>query len=231
MNARHSLLAVLAASLALACRSHSGAAAPGPTPASGGPATAAAATTPAEPEKPIDLGLRVEAVTKKGQGFIEPDEVLRSGDRMALHISVSEPAYVYVGYATSGKPGTLLFPKGAAEQIAPGTDFRFPPTGHWLELDKNVGYEDVFVYAARRELAPPETVALLKEDSARANSLRTKIAQKKKAPGKRRADKARDDSPEALTAGTRGLQMADEAPESASANGVSKAHFPIIHHK
>jgi len=224
-----SLLTCLSACAMLACRTSTQGSGAGQepvvVPASAAPA---AAPEPSEAEasgRPIDLELRVEAVTKKGHGFIEPNEPLRTGDRMALHVSVSEPAFVYVGHATSGKPGSLLYPTGAAERVAPGADFRFPPSGRWLELDRNVGYEDLFVYAARRELTKGETLALLREDSAREHSLR-RLSQKK-VRARRRQTQARDDSPEALTPGTRGLQVVEQGAKGEG--DVAKAHFSVKH--
>jgi hypothetical protein len=191
-----------------------------------------AQVAPDKPEKPVDLGLRVEALTRKGQGFIDSDEPLRSGDRLALHITVSEPAYVYVGYSSTGKAGSLLFPKSAPERIAPGVGFRYPPPGQWLELDKKFGQEDIFVYAAKRMLTNEETMALLKEDSAKVQRVsKATLSPKKKKVAKQPAQPG-DDSPEALSASTRGLQVVGEGGAEVQAeNGVTKAHFLIRHEK
>lgn len=189
----------------------------------------APAATPA-PEKPVDVSLRVEAVTRRGHGFIESDETLRSGDRMALHVAVSEPAYVYVGLASSNGSRSVIHPKGEPELLATGTDLRVPPGSQWLKLDKTTGQEDLFVYASRRVLTKAQLAALLEADGKRARRASAPRAAPASGAGARRPAPPADDSPDALSPATRGLEVVgDSGSELATEGGITKAHFTVQH--
>lgn len=186
-------------------------------------------------EGPIEVSLRVEAVTKSGQGFVESGKTLRTGDQIALHVGISEAAYVYVGHSAPTGAQTILYPTSGNELFAPGTERRIPAPGQWLRLDKEIGREDVFVYASRTPLSADEVLSRLKQDRARSQAAaapaKTSAATTRPAT-KRPARRPSEDAPELLSANTRGLDLVDDkGADIQTDRGVTRAHFEINHAK
>jgi hypothetical protein len=185
---------------------------------------------PAAPEKPVEVTLRVEAITKAGQHFIESDDTLRTGDRLALHVGVSEASYVYVGLASAAGTRALVFPASTAQTaVQPGTEQRIPAAGQWFKLDRDTGQEDVFVYASRRQLTSAEALDLVKKDSGRVK--KPAAASPKKTSVKRPAATPRDDAPEALSPDTRGLEVVGDPTQDQASDGVARRRFTIQHRR
>ena len=56
-------------------------------------APAAAAAPVATPEKPVELTLRIDAISgSKGALSLQPGDSLRSGDQIAINVAVDQPA-------------------------------------------------------------------------------------------------------------------------------------------
>lgn len=189
---------------------------------------AGVAAPPPVPDRPIAVDLKVEAMTRKGQGFIDSEEILRSGDKLALHLVLSDPAYVYVGLLAADGSKSVVFPKEGHQILSAGIDHRIPALGQWFKLDRDTGREDIFVYASRKPLASEQTLALLDQDAAR---VRQAKAPKVKHP-KRPSGSQGDDGPGALSPDTRGLDVvSDEQGQAKADPNLTRAHFPIRHKK
>ncbi|MCS6913017.1 MAG: DUF4384 domain-containing protein [Myxococcales bacterium] len=189
--------------------------------------------TPARAE-PIHVSLQVEALTKKGQHFIQSGETLRSGDRMALRVEVDRPAYVYIGQADSAGEPTLLFPRSGDERLQPGAPVRIPPPGQWFRLDKQTGEENLFVYASAQPIAPEALRARMQTDAESARAFSRTAAQDKGQGRGRKAGKGRSsssDAPGGLTVGTRGLELDSGAGPQVLVDdkGVSTLRFTVRH--
>ncbi len=235
-----SLLFCCMAALLMGCQTSSrasgtGPAGPAPTAApteapTAAPSPAAAPTA----DKPIDLALRVEALTAKGPPkFIDSDESLRSGDRLALHVEVSEPSYVYVGHRAPNGKRSVIFPRSGNELFAPGMDHRIPAAGQWFKLDRDSGQEDLFLYASRKALTSDETLKLLESDSARWKRTEPRAPAKtvsKNKPGATQPSQPEDGMPGKLEPGNRGL-IIDESADIEADKDLTKAHFLIRHRK
>lgn len=190
---------------------------PDPTPAA-----------PTEPAKPVDVALRLDAISAaKGAFEMQPGDVLKSGDRMAVSVRVDQAAYVYVTMISSDGTPQRLFPKTGDQQITPTEPLRIPKNPEkWITLDKSTGQENVFVYAAKKPLQIEEQLNLLNADVATVKASAAKRAAKAKA-GKK-------DAPTHLTADSRGVVLEDEdegaAPAAAAeVNGVVKKRFVVQH--
>lgn len=191
---------------------------------------------------PIEVALRVEAITREGHRFIESNKSLQSGDQIALHVGLNEEAYVYIGVLSESRAPSILFPRGAqSERFSAGAERRIPQVGQWLRLDKDVGREDIFVYASRTALTLEEALARLKLDSARFRtvapaSVRPPGPASARPPAKAVAPRAptgmRDDGPGMLSAGNRGFDLVDErGVDVQTEGGVTRVHFQIMHTK
>jgi hypothetical protein len=194
--------------------------------------TAGTPAPPAQPTRPIAVELKVEAVTHKGQGFIDGQEILRSGDKLALHVSLSEAAYVYVGLLAADGSRSVVFPGGESTLFDPGADHRIPAAGQWFKLDRDTGQEDIFVYASRKPLTQDQTMALIAQDAAQVRAQAPKPAPKAKRPRKTTAVAPPDDAPSGLSPDTRGLAVVTDEPVDTKADlDLTRTHFPIRHHK
>lgn len=199
--------------------------------------TSSAGAVASAQAKPIELALHVEALTAKGPArFIDSDEVLRSGDRLALHVDVSEPAYVYVGHRAANGTRSVIYPRSGSELVAPGLDHRIPAAGQWFKLDRDAGQEDLFLYASRQQLSSEEMAKLLETDSARWKvtearprpkpPVKAKPASK---PGSTTSAPATEGVPPDLDQ-SRGLDL-DTSGDIERGKDLTRAHFLIRHAK
>lgn len=183
------------------------------------------AATPTEPAKPVDVSLRLDAISSaKGAFEMQPGDVLKSGDRMAVSVRVDQPAYVYVTLISSDGTPQRLFPKSGDQQITPTEPLRIPKNAEkWITLDKNTGQENVFVYAAKKPLQAEEQLTLLNTDI---EAVKAAAAKRKKASSKKA-------EPTHLTADSRGVKLEDdevgELPAAGEVNGVVKKRFVLQH--
>jgi hypothetical protein len=86
-----------------------------------------------------------------GQKPVAMGSTLQSGDRIALSMTVTRPAHIYVIQFFPDGTADVLFPRPGEEKPISGTQ-RIPATG-WFELDKVVGEENVYVVASVEPLA------------------------------------------------------------------------------
>lgn len=78
---------------------------------------------------------------------------LRTGDGVALEVTSSRPAYVYVAYVDSRGVAQRLYPTSNRDQLVePGRMVRMPATGDEFALDENTGTERVIVIASPSSL-------------------------------------------------------------------------------
>jgi hypothetical protein len=234
VQVRYSLVVGCAVALLSGCRTTTSETT-GARPEAPPPAPAFPAPQPAL--EPIDVTLRVEASTSKGRRFIESDEALHSGDRVALHVSLNEPAYVYVGHAAASGRRTVIFPPAGSQLLAAGVH-RIPEPGQWFKLDRDVGEEDLFVYASRAPLTSEQMDAFLKDDTVKWRRVRPapgpepKTTNTKRRSTHRRRLAAAGEEPGALSPATRGLSLvAEEGSEVEIDKDLTKVHFLIRHRK
>jgi hypothetical protein len=175
---------------------------------------------------PVAVNVQVEALVGDGPAaFVPTGQRLRSGDRIAIHVTPNANAYLYVALVSSTGEPQLLFPAQGPGVIMGGTSERIPPVGKWFRLDKSTGQEDIYVLAAKRPTPVEEILARAKAD---ADSDRKTAAAKatKKPPVKKGRKHATMDVPGAVTSETRSLELVDDpAPQA----GVTKKHFSIRH--
>lgn len=197
---------------------------PTPPPAAATPDPAPTAEAPAaEKDKPVDVALRVDAISaSKGAFELQPGDKLKSGDRMAVTVRVDQPVYVYVTLISGDGSSRRLFPKEGDQQVTPSEPLRIPKNPEkWISLDANTGQENVFVYAAKKPLPAEEQLNLLNAD-----------VELVKASAKHKSKKKDKDSPSHLSADNRGVVVEGEdgnAAEGADKNGVVKKRFLVRH--
>ncbi len=190
----------------------------------------------------VDIQFRAEAIPQRGEGFVVDDSeiTLRSGDRVAFYVSVNKPAYAYVGIHSSDGSQTLIYPSGAEQQtvLSPGAEHRIPSAGVWMKLDKNVGQEDIFVYASKTLLTAQAALDLLREDSkGRVKKVvaATKTFSKKSSPSVKAAKStATAPPPPGVLDEVRGIELVSPEPSEAAqefSNGVTRKHVVITHRK
>lgn len=220
---------------------------PAPSPA---PAPTASAATPsaAAPvsDKPVELSLRIDALSaSKGALSLQPGDSLRSGDQIAISVTVDQPAYVYIAVASSSEPPKLVFPKNGDQQIQPGQVLRLPNNAEkWIPLDFKVGEDDIFAYAAVRPIPNGELLNLISADaeaakksfSKRATRSAAKPAAKPAAPKPAKPKSGGSpavDEPGGLSAGSRGLSISEDDAETdtppAPPAHISAKRFFLIH--
>jgi hypothetical protein len=200
------------------------------------PVAAAEPEPPAEPQvvddgKPVEVDLKVEAVTAAGQGFVDFGQRLRAGDKLALYVTPDEAAYVYVALASSNQDAPVLLFPGAdqAAIVGAGKTERVPRVGRWFKLDGGAGREDLYVYAAKRPLTAEDVLSRVKADAEadRVAAAKAEAAAKRKKKGKpNRPPLAQNDAPGLVSAETRSLELVEDEPAEA---GVTKKHFSIKH--
>ncbi|HRI50700.1 MAG TPA: DUF4384 domain-containing protein [Pseudomonadota bacterium] len=197
---------------------------PTPPPVTAPEPTPVAATVP---DKPLDVTLRLDGNSAtKGAFELQPGDVLKSGDRMAVTVRVDQPAYVYVTVISADGSSRRLFPKEGDQQVTPSEPLRIPRNpDKWISLDNNTGQENVFVYAAKKPLPAEEQLTLLNADVETVKAAAKRSSRPKASKGK--------DAPSHLTADSRGVILEDEEGSPSStvdASGVVKKRF-IVRHK
>jgi len=129
------------------------------------------APAPVEPAAtaPLELTFQTFAQADSGQRPVAMGSTLKTGDRIALSVSVTSPAYIYVlQFFPDGKAG-ILFPGPGEERAMSGTQ-RIPGTG-WFELDEVVGTENVYVIASKEPLAQADAAVKRTVDEVRTTGL------------------------------------------------------------
>lgn len=197
---------------------------PPPAPVTAPEPTPVATTAP---DKPVDLMLRIDAISAtKGAFELQPGDVLKSGDRLAVTVRVDQPAYVYVTVISSDGSSKRLFPKDGDQQVTPSEPLRIPKNPEkWIPLDSTTGQENVFVYAAKKPLGAEEQLTLLNADVETVKAAAKRSSKPKASKGK--------DAPSHLTADSRGVILEDEEgspPSTVDPSGVVKKRF-IVRHK
>ena len=201
---------------------------------------------PAAPEKPVELSLRIDAISgTKGTLSLQPGDSLRSGDQIAISVTVDQPAYVYIAVASSSEPAKLVFPKSGDQQVQPGQVLRIPSNAEkWIPLDFKLGEDDIFAYAAVRPIPSSELLNLISADAEAAKKAFAKRAAKsaskpvakpaaKPAKAGKPGPNPAADEPGGLSAGSRGLTISDEDTETEAAPAppahISAKRFFLIH--
>jgi hypothetical protein len=197
--------------------------------------------------KPVDVSLKVEAVTPRGQTFVDSGETLHTGDKIALHVGVNVPAYVYVALAAADGTQNLIFPRDDSNAdgaiLKPGGDRRVPAEGQWFRLDKTVGHEDIFVYASKKPLSKDDVLGRVVADNKKPRKAIAGKGGKHPAPKPRPRNNdsggtghptgavvaANNDAPAASNDDTRGLELVDES--TTGPDQVTRRHFSIDHSK
>lgn len=241
-------LSLLLSGLLVGCAgSQKGGSSPNPPPATTEP-PAASATPVASParDKPVELSLRIDALSaSKGALSLQPGDSLRSGDQIAISVTVDQPAYVYIAVASSSEPAKLVFPKSGDQQVQPGQVLRIPGNAEkWIPLDFKIGEDDIFAYAAVRPIPSAELLNLISADAEAAKKSFAKRAAKsaskplaKPAPKPTKAGKPGPspaaEEPGGLSANSRGLTISDEDTETEAAPTppahISAKRFFLIH--
>lgn len=200
----------------------------------------------AAPEKPIELSLRIDAISgSKGTLSLQPGDSLRSGDQIAISVSVDQPAYVYIAVASSTEAPKLIFPKSGDQLVSPGQALRIPANAEkWIPLDFKVGQDDIFAYAAPRPIPNGELLNLINADAEAAKKAAAKRAKpaskpaskpssKPTKPSKPAASPAQATEPGGLSADSRGLTISDDDVEAdappAPPPHVTAKRFFLIH--
>lgn len=189
------------------------------------------------PDKPPNVTLRLDGISSsKGAHELEPGEVLRSGDRMAVNVGVDQPSYVYVAVASATGSPQFIFPKSGDQQVDGAKPVRIPANPEkWIILDKQVGQEDVFVYASPKPIPSTELTNLVTADAAAAKKAAAKRASKAAptGPAKTKPAKTKAEDAGALSAGSRGVQIesddSDEAPPTPGNPNIVVKRFSVIH--
>lgn len=189
------------------------------------------------PEKPPNVTLRLDGISSsKGAHELEPGEILRSGDRMAVNVGVDQPSYVYVAVASASGSPQFIFPKSGDQQIDSSKPVRIPANPEkWIVLDKQVGQEDVFVYASPKPIPSTELTNLITADAAASKKAAAKRASKVATPGpaKTKPAKGKTEDAGALSAGSRGISVeaddTDETPPTPGNPNIVVKRFSVIH--
>lgn len=258
MSSTWSRVGVCSASLALlfgACRTAQApapaprplapvAAAPVPAAPAPQPAPAPASPVVTDDGHPVGVDMQVEALVGEGPAaMVGSGQRLKSGDRLAVHVTPNANAYVAVALVSSEGEPQILFPTQGPGIVGGGVVERIPAPGKWFRLDKSAGREDIYVYAAKHPLAPEDILVRVKAD---AEAARKAAATRRQAKGQAKgqakvakggkpatSDKhgktvAENDAPEGITADTRSLELVDETPPQSE---VTKKRFSIEHEK
>lgn len=115
---------------------------------------------------PLELTFQTFAEAEGGQRPVASGDTLHTGDRIALSVTVTRPAFIYVVQRfPDGKAG-VLFPRPSEDRAISGTQ-RIPGTG-WFELDQVVGEEHVFVIASTGPLAQADAAVMQTIEDVRA---------------------------------------------------------------
>lgn len=82
---------------------------------------------------------------------LSAEDVVHSGDRLALTVQATAPLYLYVGEALTDRPIKLLIPADSAPPapLRPGQTHSLPTDNKGFELDTQVGEESLYLVAAQ----------------------------------------------------------------------------------
>jgi len=136
---------------------------PDPKPGPKGPLAVDLSLPIPNPHKP-QVSLVMEVLQPDGTTrFVEPSDVLCSGESFRLSVEVDTPSYLYVAQGRDGH-GQLLYPPEQSDPIKlhPGR-FYSVPDGAQLELDSHVGLEQIFLLASQKPLGPSSVVQLVEQ--------------------------------------------------------------------
>ena len=125
-------------------------------------------TTPDQPVKggkSFELTFQTFASAEGGQRGVDQGATLKSGDKIALSVSLTRPAYIYVLQFFPDGSAEVLFPGPGEEHPITGTQ-RVPGTG-WFQLDDAVGEENVYVVASAEPLAQADAAVMKTVDTVR----------------------------------------------------------------
>jgi hypothetical protein len=193
--------------------------------------TPKAPPTPPVKEGPVDVKMRVLAMTS-----VNPDpheimngEALKSGDKVAITVKVDQPAYIYVAKAPSDGTTTLIYPDSGDVQIAPDNLVHIPREGRWFKLDQHTGQEKFFVYAAKQAI-PRATL----DDRIKFDAAAVKISARVR-PTPPSTSSIADPKPN-LAPGPGGIERdvvvdGEDPSGSVGSDGVTRRRFTILHHK
>lgn len=110
------------------------------------------------PTGPAKLSFRVMAKEGEGKRGIAAGDTLRSGDKIAMAVSVDQTLYVYVMQFFPDRSAAILFP-AAGEDNRIESEMRLPPEG-WFQLDDALGDENVYIVASTRPLEEADSQVL-----------------------------------------------------------------------
>jgi len=133
----------------------------------GGGGTTREPTTPAKPDgsKSFELTFQTFASAEGGQRGVDQGATLKSGDKIALSVSVSRPTYIYILQFFADGSAEVLFPGPGEERPVNGTQ-RVPGTG-WFQLDDAVGEENVYIVASAELIAKADAAVMKTVDTVR----------------------------------------------------------------
>ncbi len=93
---------------------------------------------------------------------IESGTPLQSGDKIALQLFIDKPSYVYTLFRSNAGKILRLYPAQGDELVEANGQRRVPREDNtWIELDKNVGHEHLFVVASEKPLSTEDLHALI----------------------------------------------------------------------
>jgi hypothetical protein len=109
------------------------------------------------PDGAAKLSVQVQVQDGAILRSIAPGETLRSGDKIALSVTVDRPTHLYVLQFFPDGTSAVLFPDSAADQNRVTGTSRVPDSG-WFQLDDSIGEENVYVVASVRPLNEADNV-------------------------------------------------------------------------
>lgn len=119
------------------------------------------------PADPIKVGMLVQVHSRSGPGIprmVEPNQRLRSGDRLSLLLKADEPAYIYLFFVNAQRRAQPLYAPVNNQPILASEWVRVPALPAMLELDQKVGEENILLIAQRSPLAPDAVRARVQEE-------------------------------------------------------------------
>ena len=100
------------------------------------------------------VAVEVRRRTDDEEQLVAPGSELRSGERFHMYVETEEDAYLYLMYRDPSGNTHLLLPTDPDGElrVRGGTRTRVPSGGTSIELDDNVGTEELYVICSRRPL-------------------------------------------------------------------------------
>lgn len=86
---------------------------------------------------------------------LSAEDVVHSGDRLALSVETTLPVFLYVARAAADRPFVVLYPKDPAQasRLQPQKQYVVPSEAQGLELDTQVGEEILYLLASTAQLS------------------------------------------------------------------------------